>query len=152
MDAGAGLHWAFRESFREYVTAIDDGRIDRRQVDLDAMGRFVFRRSGRSSRSLWVFEGRVDFWAHFGVLNFSLYDVCIEFGPRPCISVGPQTREKERVVLAELEEVAAQVPGTHEFTAMLTADGARVLGGVYSVGDPLERLTVSPVGCSLSRD
>lgn len=93
MDAGAGLHWAFRESFREYVTAIDDGRIDRRQVDLDAMGRFVFRRSGRSSRSLWVFEGRVDFWAHFGVLNFS----CMTYASNSDHDrVFPSVRRRER--------------------------------------------------------
>jgi len=137
------LHWSVRHSFLEYVTAIDDGRIDRGQVDLDAEGRFVFRRSARSSASVWVFDGRVDFWAHFGVLDFRLYDIRIEFLPRPRVSIGPQVREKERVVLAELEEMPAGVAGTCAFSAALTADGARVLGGVYSVGDPLEVLTVS---------
>ncbi|MFV9431621.1 HtaA domain-containing protein [Rhodococcus aetherivorans] len=141
--AGGALHWSLRESFREYVTAIDDGRIERHQVELDSEGRFVFQRSELSSQFCWVFTGRVDFWAHFGVLDFKLYDLRIEFGREPCVSVGPQTRENERVVLARLDETAAEVPGTRVFSARLTADGVRVLGGVYSVGDLLEPLTVS---------
>jgi len=137
------LHWSLRESFREYVTAIDDGRIDRHQVGLDAMGRFVFQRSGRSSASMWVFEGRGGFLAPFGVLNFRLYDLHIEFDPGPCGSVGPQTRETERVVLAEIDETQTEGPGACTFSATLTSDGVRVLGGVYSVGDQLAPLTVS---------
>lgn len=137
------LHWALRTSFREYVTEIEDGRIDLAGVELDAEDRFVFAPSAGSAE-VWTFDGRVDFRAHYGVLDFRLHDLRLEFGPRDAyVSVGPQAREVERVVLAELSEIEAASPDERTFAAVLTPDGVRVLGGVYSVGDALEPLTVA---------
>ena len=136
------LHWALRGSFRDYVEAIDDGRVDRKGVDLDAEDRFVFTRSAKSSDKVWIFDGRVDFWAHFGVLDFRLYDVHLAFFPQPHVSVGPQIRETERVVLADLTELPSEIPGARMFSAALTGDGVRALGGVYAVGDVLDPLTL----------
>jgi hypothetical protein len=136
------LHWALRRSFTEYVAAMDDGRIDRHGVDLDEEERFVFAPSAESSETVWGFEGRVEFWAHFGVLDFRLHGVRLELGPRPCVTVGVQPRGVGRVVLSDLTDLPSPSPAERVFAAALTEDGVRVLGGVYEVGDALDPLVV----------
>lgn len=153
------LHWSLRSTFTEYVRSIDDGRVTTADVDIDSAGRFVFAGTtddadGDDPVTTLAFGGTVDFWAHFGVLNFHLTDLRLQLDTEPRLSIGAQPRERQRATIALLTEVDP-TPGSgalRAFQAALTDDGVRLLGGVYSVGAPLDLLTLMPTqtGAALS--
>lgn len=134
----AELHWGLRASFREYVDAIEDSRVTRAGVGLDDRARAVFLAPEPPEADVWSFAGRMEFWAHHGVLDVRLHELQLDLGAAPNLSVGAQAWGTSRVMVGSLTEVENRAPRTREFVVRLTSGGVRLLGDVYAEGDLLD--------------
>ncbi|WP_072801622.1 HtaA domain-containing protein [Rhodococcoides yunnanense] len=136
------LHWALRSSFTEYVESIDDGKITRREVGVDAESRFVFEGVATTHNAGLAFRGSAHFWAHFGVMDFHLGDIEILFDDTPRITIAAQPRREGRATIAELVGPAEITDSSVTLGARLTEAGVSLLGGVYAVGELLDPIHI----------
>lgn len=136
------LLWSLRASFTEYVRSIDDSRVMTDGVTIDEQSRFVFRGVRDDDPGVLAFGGAIHFWAHLGVLDFRLADLRIHLIDAPRITIAAQPRERNRATIAELVGLEQVSDSTFAGGATLTDDGVRLLGGVYSIGTPLDTIRI----------
>ena len=140
------MRWAVKESFIEYVRALEDGSIDAFDGAEWEDGAFVF--PGEASGDGGVsFTGGVRFRGFAGMLDVRLAEPMIEgdgAGMRLTALVGPESIAA-RAPIATLD--ATEQPRAGESwtaTPKLTFEGVRIFGDVYQVGAELAQLVVDP--------
>jgi hypothetical protein len=149
------LRWGIKQSFRDYVLALNDGSENlSSQVTRDERGNFSFEAdpngtSKATNDEPMKFQGSVVLSGYRGMLLVRVRDPWIEVtnSGMQLTVMHPAYREKttERLALAELVEVGTrEVEGSYYSTlgSRLLAPGVRTFDDVYKVGTELDDLTV----------
>jgi hypothetical protein len=133
---GFVLRWGVRETFLRYLDALPDGAVGTTGGAVRDGQAFLLS-GGRTSQTRFAFEGGLRFSGHQGVLDVALdgLEVRVE-GPTGVLSTHVAG---EPVDLADLGGVVVEPDGELSATsAVLTGDGAALLGGVYPPGTPVD--------------
>lgn len=153
--APAELRWGIKESFREYVLALNDGSESlSSDVTKDEHGNYLFRADPDGACDATTggplkFQGSVLLSGYRGMLIVRVRDPWIEAtsGGMRLTVMHPSYREKttERLALAELVEAGTkEIDGVRYRTlaSRLLSFGVRTFNDVYQVGTELDDVTV----------
>jgi hypothetical protein len=126
------LAWAIRRSFTEYVRAAE-GSVTLADGVVEADGQFFFEGVPGNPD---VFVGSVRFQAHDGLLDVTIGDPSLTMdGTSGTVSVTTGSGAS-RIVLGRFVDI--QGDDISSGRAMLTFEGSRLLGDVYSPGSALD--------------
>ncbi|PVZ53871.1 HtaA domain-containing protein [Arthrobacter sp. H-02-3] len=149
--ADLGMAWAVKDSFVNYVKAMNDGRIilsDGAAVTSTRQFYFPFKHLEQSGSTSFVlhFGGEARFFAHHGFMSVLLRHPRIEVTPdSACLSIEPE-QGREWLRLAELDLPAGLTEdGVTMWDSVVTklADaGVATFGDSYRAGETLSPLTV----------
>jgi len=138
MDVGGHLAWGVRDTFLDYVTAIEDHRIevDGARFDSDG-GQFVFPLGDAVTgphESVVRASGGVTFWGHEGALDLTIADPTVVLNDDGA-TLQVKAAGTELVVARLLGRPPAVQHGSpwhwSGVEVALTAQGADLWGGVY---------------------
>lgn len=147
VTASAYLLWSVKESFFDYVAALDDGSIEWEEAM--APGRFPLVSSTVEPPAIsgrLQFGGGVRLRGHRYMLNVELRDPIIDFDAATPVLRVPEPGEPEPTPLLDLGEVdivdAGKVWLYRVERPTLTFDGSYIFGGNYGVGAVFDPVTI----------
>jgi hypothetical protein len=149
-DGDVRLDWGIRPSFLAYVDALPDGEVRTDRGASRSGARITFS-GGHRTECGFRFDGRVGARGHFGVLDvdFRTPELVLDDdgGPgRLLVTVGDEPLEMATFTIGEATSSGmGQQCLLSAADVRLTADGAWLLGGVYSPGAEAAPVTVFTV-------
>ena len=152
------LRWNIKQSFRNYVSELDDGKEQWMAPtggihDGDLVFPAVNVRVGAAGDLVFAFGGAIRFSGYHGMLHVDLADPWVEVdaeGARVTADVAPPGSAERRITVAKAKGAPTSIPNESWEWAVdestLTSQGAALLGSVYPAGTVAEgfRMTVRP--------
>ena len=157
MTIRPGLAWAVKDNLVSYVEALDDGIVEALAPATRSGAGFWFPPSGSTTAldasdpgTVLQFLGTARFTGHWGALDLELTDPRVELNGREgtLLIRDRGSRDPDKVVpFADLavdhQERAVDDRWSIGATATLTGHGSLLLGGQYSVGEPMSPVRIS---------
>jgi hypothetical protein len=147
----AGILWPIKTSLTAYIESLDDGKIDVTDpADRHPEGFwFPLREGGATTEpgGSMEFAGCVRLTGHWGMLDVEFRDPRVDFDDAGAVLLIRErgTVNQDRFVsIARLTRQAETSATATDFAAVLTGEGAFLLGGQYPAGTALSPVRLHP--------
>jgi hypothetical protein len=146
-----GILWPIKTSLTAYIESLDDGKID---VTHPAGRRpegfwFPLREGGAKTGpgSSMEFAGSVRLTGHWGMLDVEFRDPRLDFDDAGAVLLIRERggiNQDQFVAIARLTRQSETPATATDFAAVLTGEGAFLLGGQYPAGTALSPVRLHP--------
>lgn len=142
MTGAGALLWAVKDSFLEYVRALDDGEISVSRGAKVVEDRFEFPRESGPAGAVLRFVGTAALRGHAYLLSTDVRDPWIEFeNDDGVVTISGPRDGAPRFTIARFSGVE-RGQSVWRIQPTLTTDGAYWLGGYYTEGSQLAPIAI----------